>query len=129
MRRQNILTRGLTCSVYLRCWYCNTASQLFRGLSVAVGGCPPLQGIWGSFERGFNPAQETAVSSVIVQVALFEVNWKEQGAKLKKPFDSQMDPDMSRKYKEVWINIVLFSPDIRLGRQDADRPEYELLDA
>ena len=40
---------------------------------MALGDCPPLQGIWGSFERGFNPAQETAVSSVIGQVALFEM--------------------------------------------------------
>jgi len=47
-----------------------------------------LQGIWESFERVFNAAQETAVSSVVGQVVLFEVNRKEQGAKPKKPFDS-----------------------------------------
>jgi superfamily II DNA helicase RecQ len=86
-----------------------------------------LYGIWESFERVFVAAQETVVSGVAGQAALFEVNRKEQGAKPKKPFDGVMEEGTAKKYKEVWRQILCY-----LFRTqdwpDEERPEYELTD-
>jgi superfamily II DNA helicase RecQ/uncharacterized C2H2 Zn-finger protein len=86
-----------------------------------------LQGIWESFERVFGAAQETVVSGIVGQAALFEVNRKEQGAKPKKPFDGVMEEGTAKKYKEVWRQILCY-----LFRTqdwpDDERPEYELTD-
>jgi RecQ family ATP-dependent DNA helicase len=84
-----------------------------------------LQGIWESFERVVNTAQETIVSGVIGQAALFEVNRKEQGVKPRKPFDGWMEDETAKKYKTVWRQILCY-----LFRTqdwaDEERPTYEL---
>jgi RecQ family ATP-dependent DNA helicase len=86
-----------------------------------------LQGIWESFQRVLDTAQETVVSGVAGQAALFEVNRKDQGAKAKKPFDGVIEEGTKKKYKEVWRQILCY-----LFRtqdwDDEDRPEYELTD-
>jgi hypothetical protein len=84
-----------------------------------------LQGICDSFERVANAAQETAVPSIAIQSALFEVNRKEQGKKAKKPFDSQMEPGTFQTYKGVWRQILCYLYRTQ-DWADEDRPAYQL---
>lgn len=56
----------------------------------------------------FAVVQETVVSGLVGQAALFEVNRKEQGVKARKSFDGVMEDSTIRKYKEVWRQILCY---------------------
>jgi hypothetical protein len=53
-----------------------------------------LQGIYKSLEQVIDTTQETAVPGIISQAMLFKINYKEQGKKAKKPFNSHIEPGL-----------------------------------
>src|SRR5690606_30954041 len=98
-------------------------SERLRGLVGPIQDDEPvLQKMWESLERVLDAAQ--AASQRAGQAVLFEVNRKEAHVKPRKPFNSRLEDDTWKRYKEVFRKLLCF---IQRAEGDDDcRPPYEL---
>lgn len=78
-----------------------------------------------AFDQLIRDAQQTAVTNVVGQAALFEANRKERGKKARRPFNSKMDPTTFRNYTACWKQLLSYI--IRSENLDQDkRPPYSM---
>jgi superfamily II DNA helicase RecQ len=86
---------------------------------------PELQVLYKAFDWMIQGAQFTAVSEIVGETALFEVNKKEAKVETQMPFDSWMDITTVRSYTHVWRQILGYV--FRTQDTPTDkRPPYKL---